>query len=432
MAEPTLPTGAPVFSGPVSETPTPPPAETVKNVNGATTEGADFPKAEVSEGTNFLTCKEPAVLRVTAQPFLGSQMNLPSEQLVFFIRHTQSRWNKAQEDYNIFGLAAENDHGLTDEGRRQAEGLRERIADMKSANSLGQTADKEDPAWTMSLLHPDAVFCSPFTRTVCTACVGLKDIIPEGGKLVLAKEAREQKNLGGADSTGVAVGEDIITRVEEELRTLYEADHPKVSEKALADFKSINIDTTGCEEAWWGPYLGDQKELIHTRVAELFQRLRRTRGKLPGGGGVSVVVGHSLFFVDLFNTHLDRPAEMSEEIESTFASLSSRKLPYGGAVATRIVWNEMGTPRIVEAVPILGTELEPPSSGSPFFSESPVKQADDAAAAAEPAGAGVLDAGEDAQVLMRNQVPPSQSQRSFLTLNCAGPRNKDGDGCTVS
>lgn len=259
----------------------------------------------------------------------------------------------------LLSMMAENDHGLSDEGRVQAEELRQRIADART--NLKKTTNQLEGKWLRHLLKPDVVFASPFTRTVCTACIGLRDLLPEGNRLVLMKEAREQKNVGGADSTGVAVGEEIPPRVREDLQFIYQELDPQKRDRAFADFDSLEMDTSGVEEAWWGGITGDSEDLIHDRIKELINRLRTTRGNLPGGGGSAMVVGHSLFFRTLLRTFLQEPVEAWQNLEDPYTqiavSLTCHVLPYCGVVGCLFEWDKDGEARIVEALPFLDTKL---------------------------------------------------------------------------
>lgn len=286
---------------------------------------------------------------------------LPRRQLVFFVRHAESRWNRAQADYAPISMFWENDHGLSEEGRLQAEELRRRVA------TAGQRAPPEaasnngcqnmaEAYWLRHFLQPDVVYCSPFTRAICTACIGLQDILPHGKELVLMREAREQKNLMGADSTGIATGEDIPPRIEAELSQLYEAAGEESQRRAVEDFRAVRVDVAGVCEEWWGGLAGDGEEEIHERIAALAARLRATRGSLPGGGGTTVLVGHSLFLRTVFQTFLGEAAH-KWDAPWVAESLKVHVLPLCGVVATCFEWDEAGSARIVAAAPVLGTRL---------------------------------------------------------------------------
>eukprot|EP00429_Kryptoperidinium_foliaceum_P047878 CAMPEP_0176110114 /NCGR_PEP_ID=MMETSP0120_2-20121206/55291_1 /TAXON_ID=160619 /ORGANISM="Kryptoperidinium foliaceum, Strain CCMP 1326" /LENGTH=342 /DNA_ID=CAMNT_0017444315 /DNA_START=68 /DNA_END=1096 /DNA_ORIENTATION=+ len=285
---------------------------------------------------------------------------LPRRQTVFFVRHAESRWNRAQADYALMSMMWENDHGLTEDGRRQAEELRRRLGsarDLLASGAEGRVGGEAEAKWVHQLLNPDKVYSSPFTRAVSTASLALRDLVREDRPLVLLKEARESKNIGGADSTGVAVGQEIRDRVEDELRMLYEEDGETVQNEAVEEFRRMALDVSDVEEPWWGGYLGDSEDHLHERIDALMSRLRQTRGSLPGGGGVSVLVGHSLFFRSLFARHLGGAAE-AEDLQWVEDSLQMYVLPFCGIVGATFEWDEVGNSRILEARPLLGTQLQ--------------------------------------------------------------------------
>lgn len=286
------------------------------------------------------------------------QPELPRRQLVFLVRHAQSRWNKAQEEMKLLDMMSENDHGLSGEGRVQAEKLRQRI---EAAKADLNAAKLPEDKWMRHFLEPEVVFSSPFTRSVSTACIGLRDLLPGGNQLVLMKEAREQKNIGGVDSTGVAVGAEIPVRVQADMELIYEETEPEEREKALAAFQSVVMDATGVEEQWWGGLTGDSEDLIHERIRELVGRLRTTHGNLPGGGGTAIVVGHSLFIRTLFRNFLREPDSVWERVDEPSVqvamSLTTHVLPFCGVVGCLFEWDQDGVASIVEAVPFLDTSL---------------------------------------------------------------------------
>jgi len=294
-------------------------------------------------------------------------MDTPSEQLVFFIRHAESRWNRAQANGDLISLLWENDHGLTEDGLRMAAALRQRIrATREAQKGAGGKAD-----WASHFMSPDIVFSSPLTRALETTCVALKDVVASKGVVVM-REAREQKNsFGSVDSTGVAVGERIRDRVQEDLRAVLEAacqglgETPEApTDRDLADAReslealaTLPLDTSGVEDEWWGPLTGDHESDLDERVQAFFGRLRLTRGTAcSGGGGTAIVVGHSHFLRTVFGAHLADCPSMSPD-SWRFNSLRKRVVPYCAVVGCRIRWDQDGQASIVEAVPLFGTEL---------------------------------------------------------------------------
>ncbi|CAL1152719.1 unnamed protein product, partial [Cladocopium goreaui] len=275
--------------------------------------------------------------------------DLPSEQLVIFIRHAESRWNRAQAALSPLGMLWENDHGLSEEGRLQAERLRTKLREAQ-AHGVEEMKESEagEAAWLSKLLSPDVVYSSPFTRALQTACIALQDILPKS-HLVVMREAREHKRLGGADSTGVAVGEEIRERVREEIYGLYE-DDPEKSAQVLKELEQITMDTSSVTEEWWGNVLGETFEEIDENLEALMHRLRCSRGSLAGGGAVAVLVGHSYIIRTIFDAYLMKGAA------TQYRSLRSKLIPCCGVVAARITWDEHG-PKILEAMPLLNTTL---------------------------------------------------------------------------
>eukprot|EP00466_Bigelowiella_natans_P002021 jgi/Bigna1/142262/aug1.68_g16970 len=90
--------------------------------------------------------------------FIGALPKVPSSRKrVFFIRHGESRWNKASANKDIVGLVKEVDHSLSEEGKHQ--------------------------------------------------CMDL--------------QARERRNFGSFDTQGKAVGDEIRVRAEDEFQELF-------------------------------------------------------------------------------------------------------------------------------------------------------------------------------------------------------------------
>eukprot|EP00931_Biecheleriopsis_adriatica_P005775 TRINITY_DN107261_c0_g1_i1.p1 TRINITY_DN107261_c0_g1~~TRINITY_DN107261_c0_g1_i1.p1 ORF type:complete len:345 (+),score=77.22 TRINITY_DN107261_c0_g1_i1:20-1054(+) len=280
---------------------------------------------------------------------------LPKEQLVFFVRHGESRWNQAQAALAPVSMVWENDHGLSEQGRCQAEALREKVQLAQERLRSGTVG--EDGKWLRQLLRPDMVCSSPFTRALQTACIGLKDIMPKA-ELLVVREAREHKRLGGADSTGIATGEEIPVRVRDEIRYVYEEGPAyERAEAAIEDFNQIKMDTSAVTEEWWGPLMGESFAEMEENIEALMCRLRRMRGSLAGGGAATVLVGHSLMIRSIFHSFL-----LSGSTGASFhaASLRTKVVPCCGVVGARIIWDDRGEPIIKEAVPLLDTVLAAP------------------------------------------------------------------------
>jgi len=137
-------------------------------------------------------------------------------QWIFFVRHAESRWNAAQKDYNVVSMYKEQDHGISTKGREQAENLRKQI-------KAAAAAEASNP-WVARFWCAGMIFTSPLTRAIQTAIIALKDVLASGtGELICIRAAREKRELGGADTSGVAMGDQIRTHVHSQLDKLYEA-----------------------------------------------------------------------------------------------------------------------------------------------------------------------------------------------------------------
>jgi len=126
--------------------------------------------------------------------------------------------------------------------------------------------------------------------------------------------------------------------------------------EALQAVQGLPIDVSEVGDVWWGGYTGESQRDLDERIDSLLHRLRQTRGTLAGGGGASIVVGHSHFFRALFRTLLCGVA--LETIDPLIAeSLQANVLPCCGILAATLEWDKFGDCRIVEARPLLGTLL---------------------------------------------------------------------------
>lgn len=260
-------------------------------------------------------------------------------QYVFFVRHGQSRWNAAQESFDVLSMYWENDHGLSAAGRAQAEELRQRLAIARVESS--------NQEWTQRLCEPDAVFVSPFTRAIQTAALGLPDILSQRPLRVM-KEAREQKSLGGADCRGVAVGEGIVKRARADLASLFYDQAAR--ERAVDEFDKLSVDTSDAREEWWNDTMD-----FGADVDEKLKRFLEKLSKQPDGSS-SVVVGHSYMFRTLFQKCMQKEAHMKHP--SIGASLCGKVLPCCGVVGCKFEFSK-NMYEIRDVAVLAGTKLEP-------------------------------------------------------------------------
>lgn len=283
----------------------------------------------------------------------------PHRRLVFLVRHAESRWNRAKAELGVLSMLCENDHGLSEKGLAQAQTLRSLLKEARISLDSASSDQQEDP-WLRRLLKPGVVYASPFTRAIETAVIGLRDILPND-RVELMREAREHKNFGGADSTGIAVGDAIFARVDEDLRYLYSGScGPEHIDEAVEHLNRITLDSSNVCDEWWGPFTGDSEEDLRVRVDEFVNRLRQTPAEASvDEAGSVVVVGHSTFFRNLFQILLAQQTNTLPSMGDPALLLKFHPMPCCGVVGAWFEWDPKGRASIVEVMPLLGTQLAP-------------------------------------------------------------------------
>jgi broad specificity phosphatase PhoE len=230
-----------------------------------------------------------------------------AKKTAFFIRHGESKWNEAQAGLNLVNMLKEYDHGLSETGKGQAEGLSEDIA-----------ANKEDPD-VVEMLGATTIFCSPLTRAIQTTLIGLQahPVLTAKG-LVLTKDAREVKKIGGFDTVGMAHGVDMIKeRVKKEVSTLYS------NADDVQRLTGVAFEGGDAANEWWThPETADSKTDIESRLDDLLAKIRYA------ADNTVVVTGHSLLWKEMYKTR----GNGCEEVKR----FGHRKMPNCGVVKCEI------------------------------------------------------------------------------------------------
>lgn len=137
----------------------------------------------------------------------------PQRQVLFLVRHGESVWNRAQETGNVTGLL-KFDHSLTCRGVEQHEDLNQRWKRALSKDSAdvisrgishplvsGFSTTELERYYTSRFLRATHIFCSPLTRAIQSALVGLHDHPAMRDKgITLYSVIREIKSAGGFDT----------------------------------------------------------------------------------------------------------------------------------------------------------------------------------------------------------------------------------------
>eukprot|EP01062_Namystynia_karyoxenos_P037336 TRINITY_DN2717_c0_g1_i9.p1 TRINITY_DN2717_c0_g1~~TRINITY_DN2717_c0_g1_i9.p1 ORF type:complete len:2514 (+),score=494.95 TRINITY_DN2717_c0_g1_i9:447-7544(+) len=253
-----------------------------------------------------------AVLCLISQP--------PPVKHVYLVRHGQSRWNaaKAAGRRGVMDMMKETDHPLSAAGRQQAEALRAAVE-----HAIAQGSD---------ITRTTRVLASPLTRAVQTAIIGMGPVITRTRRpLWLTRWAREKRNVGGRDTTGVAYGADIVKRIRTQTERLYAG-----SPQEAARLMECGIDVSEVPMKWWDES-AEAKDAFRARIAELTGVMRY----LPDEA--LVIVGHSHCFRSLVSALCHPQAEL---IGLSHQELRERKLCNCGVMRVTLDFSKGDQPLV--------------------------------------------------------------------------------------
>lgn len=263
----------------------------------------------------------------------------PKVKHVFLVRHGESLWNKAQKERDVSGALSQVDHPLSKQGLEQCIKLREKILQ----------AEKKGPTeWTdgeAQFFGANLILSSPLTRAVQTTLVGVQPIVTRlNGSLRLCRNAREQRNRGGRDTTGAATGEEgIMERVQQALR------QAGASEEETTMYTSgIRLDATEVEHRWWNSSK-ESATSVNLRLEEFVEQLRFIQEERI------VVVGHSHFFRALLQKNVRDDTMISGVDRKT---LLSRKLLNCGVLKLTLDFNSDPDRPICAVEPLLDSGFD--------------------------------------------------------------------------
>jgi len=265
----------------------------------------------------------------------------PQRKRLFIIRHGESTWNKGQSELDLGAMYSQVDHGLSVEGRRQAEALNAAI-DAAKATEVGTA----EAVALRELCEAEAVLCSPLTRALQTCVIGLRSLLSSSGKVVkLMPNARERRNHGANDSIGCCLGEEQVrARLLEATTAVSEG-----SDSAASDWVAgIALDDLEVRSRWWSAF-PEGKEEVNERLADFMRQVHYAPET------TLVLVGHSHWIRELLraNLHPDFALQSSE-----FASqLKSHKLSNCGVARLELDFSGEQAKPIVDVRLLAGTKL---------------------------------------------------------------------------
>jgi len=259
------------------------------------------------------------------------------KKTVYFVRHGESTWNKAQSDAmsgapdGLGAMLSSCDNPLNEVGISQAMDLQSKL---KSAKSSGH-------AKAVQMLNAEAIFMSPLTRAVQTGLLGLEPVLKKIHRCRMMTSARERRNLGGLDTEGSEVGEAIMNRAISEAQPLLDPKGHEILDKSL---NGLLVDISEVEVRWWDGFQ-ESKNSVDTRMQDFMSQLQNCEADNI------IVVGHSHYFRELFKQRL-HPALSSTPLGKDLAKL---KLMNAGVAAVTMDFSQSQEITSVEL--LFGTEL---------------------------------------------------------------------------
>ena len=274
-------------------------------------------------------------------------MAAEASKKVYFIRHAESRWNLALRSMDVITLVMRcTDAPITGGGYRQAHALQVGLQAMLAPGESTAAVDESDGT-VLSLVElgaADGVWCSPFTRCVQTALVGLLPLFDEKPKrrlllpppLTLKPVLRERKKFGW-DSIGSARGDFCRARACAQLAALRV--EPKPSASQMKTMASMACDSSEAQRRWWS-YAFESRSATRRRARQLLAAI------LASDSTAVVVVSHSNFLRELFAVAVDNGGGTQEA--ELARVLRTRKLPNCAVLGCelRVTSEATGEPRL--------------------------------------------------------------------------------------
>eukprot|EP00298_Acanthocystis_sp_HF-20_P015701 c21231_g3_i2.p1 GENE.c21231_g3_i2~~c21231_g3_i2.p1 ORF type:complete len:411 (+),score=168.36 c21231_g3_i2:49-1233(+) len=284
------------------------------------------PNLEIEIKSNYLFGCFRATALLTVE-LIRNTNTFPTKKKLFFVRHGESKWNKAQADMDVSAMLSETDHALDDEGVNQALGLEEKL----SNPSTQFTKEEND------FLSADIIFSSPLTRAAQTALIGLNPILQKKKIIHLKPNLREKRNFGGRDSSGKKIGNKVPKRILKSLSQFF------ILKGKMKDYQQVQFNTFEVNFKWWL----DHKESNEEVESRLYEFLMQTRF-IPEEK--IIFVGHSHFFRELCKIHIHSSFESKDP--NLTKNLQEKIVQNCGVVALEVDFADRD-PRLIRDVKLL-------------------------------------------------------------------------------
>lgn len=237
----------------------------------------------------------------------GRENPFISRTSMYFLRHGESEWNKAQANLDAIGMLSDVDHPLDAKGIAQCKDFNQKWQDEVKRREDGAPTDDEAGAGAADLddfLSADAIYSSPLCRAMQTCLIGLDGhpaLKADAAKpqVTCLSSAREVKKVGGMDTVGGHVGDDILDNAK--AQTSRVLGHDEVDRM----MGHIACDPYDAMDSWWTA--GDDRDTDQDMMARFYSFVSSLRYSHRSGlsNKPTIVVGHSLFMREFCTYFMD-------------------------------------------------------------------------------------------------------------------------------
>ena len=289
---------------------------------------------------------------------------IPSLLTMYFLRHGESEWNKAQANMDVLGMASAVDHPLDPTGIEQCQAFNATWkAEMERCANAGAEAEAlegdapqagdESAVILNDFLEADAIYTSPLCRATQTCLIGLQGhpaMVPSASKphITLVSTAREVKKVGGMDTVGGFVDQEILQNVRQKTAAVIG------EEKTAESMGHIVADPYDAQNEWWTTADDMDRESDMANRFYGFVSTLRFSNRSGIAGHPTIVVGHSLFMREFCLNFMDPDLAESDPIAM---QLTQKKLSNACMVRLELEFDDANLDevvRIVGVTPVFG------------------------------------------------------------------------------
>ena len=218
-------------------------------------------------------------------------------------------------------------------------------------SNFGTCEDADYPEWIASYARCKKCFVSPLTRAVQTAAFVVQQLpTRDFAGTTLLRSCREVKGtMGSMDCVGISSGTAIVERCAQKLKELVGSIPGGVADVVMESIER-RMDHNDAVGQWWtGREDIDSKEEIDERMTDFFDSMRFDPSD------VCVVVTHSLFIREMLGRFVSPAFEAAAPVLAR--RMREHKLENCGCLGIDVVFDDAGTPAVVDAKLMFGSDF---------------------------------------------------------------------------